>query len=685
MASPISPNAWRWQEDLKTLSNVLGRREDDYGEYGGLGALGNLDPTGSLQGRGFIGIPFVLRDAENPGPEEGDVDTFSFETQGGRIRFAVQGVGPGQNLEARLEVWSSLTQVGKSALYIETGSLNAALTLNLPAGTYYVKVMGGAGFKYGNLGQYTLNITSGFSAVDLASATVTGSYSSATQSALAAALNTSAGGDLAQQTTLAPVYYGETDLSQYAFLRGPGYDASAQATPVENSIPSDYVDAFSLAPVLEDTTTAPSGDTADSLHIRSYQSQEQGRIAIADKVHQYASSLTSLGDSRPTKDGYGRYQTFANGKAVIWSPDTGAHLVVGGILQTYINTGGLSWSYPTTDEMDLPGVARARFGEFYDPNTTGYATIIWTKDTGAHAMWGGIRDKWQQLKSDAAAVGGDIFGVPITGEYAVDGGRAQDFRLPTNEIDAYGRPSTDFGGPIVTISWSVQTGAQVVHQDVRDKWISMGRETWGFPTGGFYSGYSSNALGLVVSQDFTALRSPGSLGSIVRTNLGTYEVHGAIRARWSKQGALAWGIPISNELSFDGGKTRYNDFLTPDATKVFRIVWYQNTGATAIKSSTGGSTGTTSAPLTVDPNLLDLTAAYQSASDATWANWLSASTFNSGNTVQWLGSDTSWGADYASLFLEELEAIGGYALPFTPSSPDTSPYPSWWKSERLSS
>jgi hypothetical protein len=77
-------------------------------------------------------------------------------TDGGKIHFAVKGVGAGQKLAARIEVLSfGQSLLGASPV---TGNLNADLTLDLPAGTYYVNVMGGAGYEYGNLGQYSLSV-----------------------------------------------------------------------------------------------------------------------------------------------------------------------------------------------------------------------------------------------------------------------------------------------------------------------------------------------------------------------------------------------------------------------------------------------------------------------------------------------------------------------------------------------
>jgi hypothetical protein len=169
--SDVSPNAWAWQDDLRILTGALGLR--DQGQFGGFTNLGNVDAAGTVQGQGTIVIPFGIRQAENPGPAPVDVDTYIFDTQGGRIQFTVQGIGAGQNLRAHFEVWASDTKLGESpTLY---GELNAALTLNLPAGTYTVKVMGSN--EYGNYGQYTLSIQKG-SVIDL-----TGAYQ--TRSAIA--------------------------------------------------------------------------------------------------------------------------------------------------------------------------------------------------------------------------------------------------------------------------------------------------------------------------------------------------------------------------------------------------------------------------------------------------------------------------------------------------------------------
>lgn len=154
--SDVSPNAWAWQDDLKILTGVLGFREQGPGGYGGFTNLGSVEYAGILQGNGTIILPFAIQEADNPGPAAMDVDTYIFDTQGGRIHFAVQGIGAGQNLGAHFEVWGLGVKIGESPT--PYGDLNAALRLDLPAGTYFVKVMGGTGSDYGNFGRYTLTI-----------------------------------------------------------------------------------------------------------------------------------------------------------------------------------------------------------------------------------------------------------------------------------------------------------------------------------------------------------------------------------------------------------------------------------------------------------------------------------------------------------------------------------------------
>jgi uncharacterized protein with LGFP repeats len=113
----------------------------------------------------------------------------------------------------------------------------------------------------------------------------------------------------------------------------------------------------------------------------------------------------------------GRYNVFQNG-SVYWHPDLGAAEVHGAIRDKWKEVG---WEagvlgYPITDEVRTPdGVGRYNVFE--------NGSIYWTPETGAHAVHGVIRDKWAELGWEAGALG-----YPTSDEYAVPGGRRNDFQ-----------------------------------------------------------------------------------------------------------------------------------------------------------------------------------------------------------------------------------------------------------------
>jgi uncharacterized protein with LGFP repeats len=122
-------------------------------------------------------------------------------------------------------------------------------------------------------------------------------------------------------------------------------------------------------------------------------------------------------DERVSPGGRGRYNTFVGG-AILWSPATGAREVRGGIAQTYA---ALGWDrsplgFPVTNEQITPN-GQGRYSVFQ------YGSIYWSPTTGAHAVMGAIRDRWAHEGWEAGWLG-----FPITEEFPVPGGRAQDFQ-----------------------------------------------------------------------------------------------------------------------------------------------------------------------------------------------------------------------------------------------------------------
>jgi uncharacterized protein with LGFP repeats len=80
----------------------------------------------------------------------------------------------------------------------------------------------------------------------------------------------------------------------------------------------------------------------------------------------------------------GRFQEFQQGM-IIWHPDTGAHAMYGAILDRYRTTGSeTEWGFPTMDEANAAGNGRYQY--------TQRALLMWSATTGAHLIHGAIHD-----------------------------------------------------------------------------------------------------------------------------------------------------------------------------------------------------------------------------------------------------------------------------------------------------
>jgi outer membrane protein assembly factor BamB len=125
-------------------------------------------------------------------------------------------------------------------------------------------------------------------------------------------------------------------------------------------------------------------------------------------------------DETATPDGVGRFNHFsrADGASIYWSPNTGAHAIQGAIRDRWA---ALGWEtgplgYPSTDELTTPdGVGR--YNHFSKA-----ASVYWSASTGAHGIYGLIRDRWASLGWERSALG-----YPTSDEYGINGGRRNDF------------------------------------------------------------------------------------------------------------------------------------------------------------------------------------------------------------------------------------------------------------------
>lgn len=120
-----------------------------------------------------------------------------------------------------------------------------------------------------------------------------------------------------------------------------------------------------------------------------------------------------------------------------------------------------------------------------------------------------------------------------------------------------------------SIYWHPSTGAHEVHGLIRQRWAQMGWET-------SFLGYPKT--------DETVGRDPQSAGRFNHfqggsiywhPNAGTFEVHGAIRAKYLALGAEAsvLGYPTTDETGTPDGRGRFNHFQAGS------IYWTNDTGA----------------------------------------------------------------------------------------------------------
>ncbi len=119
----------------------------------------------------------------------------------------------------------------------------------------------------------------------------------------------------------------------------------------------------------------------------------------------------TLTNEIPTPDGRGRYNVFERG-SIYWTEQTGAHEVHGQIRDKWAELGWEtaegSMGYPITDEVKTPdGIGRYNVFE--------RGSIYWTEQTGAHGVYGYIRDTWKRLGWEAGSLG-----YPTSEEYDTD-------------------------------------------------------------------------------------------------------------------------------------------------------------------------------------------------------------------------------------------------------------------------
>ncbi|MFI6300342.1 PQQ-dependent sugar dehydrogenase [Amycolatopsis thailandensis] len=123
-------------------------------------------------------------------------------------------------------------------------------------------------------------------------------------------------------------------------------------------------------------------------------------------------------DELPTPDGIGRFNHFSKNASIYWTTQTDAHAIWGRIR---VRWEALDWEkgplgYPTTDETSTSdGVGR--FNHF-----TKSGSIYWSMQTDAHAVYGAIRRRWEELGWERS-----YLRYPTSDEFSVSGGRQNNF------------------------------------------------------------------------------------------------------------------------------------------------------------------------------------------------------------------------------------------------------------------
>lgn len=130
--------------------------------------------------------------------------------------------------------------------------------------------------------------------------------------------------------------------------------------------------------------------------------------AIGDKYAKLGGDKGALGpaisDEAAAPNG-GRFNAFKNG-LIYWHPKVGAFAVQGAIAGKWDASGRTNFGYPYTDETSTPD-GRGRYNHFRAMHLPGTpeASIYWTSQTNAHAIYGDIRKKWASIGWERSPLG----------------------------------------------------------------------------------------------------------------------------------------------------------------------------------------------------------------------------------------------------------------------------------------
>lgn len=239
-------------------------------------------------------------------------------------------------------------------------------------------------------------------------------------------------------------------------------------------------------------------------------------------------------DELPAHDGVGRYQTFEGG-IIVWHPKTGAYEVRGDILTRYGQLGGSTFGYPTTGETKTPD-GRGRYNHFAEQPGGGVKSIYWSPETGAHEVYGLIRNSWA-----AAGWERSHLGYPTGAEepWSADpGGRRQSFQ--GGQVLYSGTRNAAVADPLV-FKGNLRGGQGFGGHAVVKLWSDGRAEFSGEATNGAYQDYDYNVFALV--------HTPAVALAWSRSDQINMQLVGRNRERWSQADKHGFVGPLFTDLA----------------------------------------------------------------------------------------------------------------------------------------
>jgi hypothetical protein len=182
-----------------------------------------------------------------------------------------------------------------------------------------------------------------------------------------------------------------------------------------------------------------------------------------------------------------------------------------------------SLGFPTADQKSIAGgqVAKFRGGSVY-----------WSTATGAHVLSGAIRTFWGDMDAERS-----VLGYPSSDQYAVPGGRRQDFRngsVVWTEADGAQLDELTVSGGRGTTTLPLRLGTKAMIVDVRNTDPSgkafTAATTVGLSWGDeiqsdFSTGKGTFSTTTTVGLDWSGLSSPRNTSALTVSSGGSWKLH----------------------------------------------------------------------------------------------------------------------------------------------------------------